>query len=129
MFIFLVTFQSIPMNLDRVIKEISFPRLILGDINSKHASWGSDISDSRGALINDWIIDNNLYILNDGTPTRYDKYNDKYSNIDISLIDIQQSSKFLWNIKTERAISDHLANVFLGHNFFGHLSAPCVLRC
>ena len=93
--------------LDRIIKEIPYPRLILGDINSKHASWGSDISDSRGSLINDWIIDNNLYILNDGTPTRYDKYNDKYSNIDISLIDIQQSSKFLWNIKTERAISDH----------------------
>ena len=94
-------------DLDKLMKEIPYPRVILGDINAKYVAWGSDICDTRGDLINDWAFDNNLCILNDGTPTRYDKNNNKYSHIDISLIDNRMSSKFKWMIKTDRLISDH----------------------
>ena len=94
--------------LNRLIKEIPYPRLILGDFNAKHGSWGSEIRDDyRGILLNDWAIDSDLHILNDGSLTRYDRYLDSYSHIDISFIDNRISSKFSWETYPNRAISDH----------------------
>ena len=79
-----ITICNVYFNKDTIInkerldelKALPPPLLILGDINAKHPAWGSDILDSRGALINDWIMDNDQFILNDGSPTRYDIHKD-----------------------------------------------------
>ena len=82
-------------DLNKLIKDVPSPRLILGDFNAKHASWGSDErNEARGTLINNWALDNDLCILNDGSPTRYDRYLNDYSHIDITLLDNRISSNF-----------------------------------
>ena len=83
------------------------PLLIIGDINGKHPTWGSQTSDNRGILINDWTLTNNKFILNDGSPTRYDINHNTYSHIDISVIDNSQCDKFAWRTIPNRLISDH----------------------
>lgn len=45
--------------------------------------------------------------MNDGSPTRFDKYSNRYSHIDITLVDTRISSKFTWKVNSDRLISDH----------------------
>ena len=90
-----------------VIKNLPSPVLILGDINGKHPTWGSNHSDSRGDIVNDWALDNEFFTINDGSPTRYNIYNNSYSHIDISMINVSHSDQFKWKTVTNRLVSDH----------------------
>ncbi|RXF70876.1 hypothetical protein EKK70_17630, partial [Desulfovibrio sp. DS-1] len=40
---------------------------ILGDFNAKHQSWGNAITDVRGRAVEDWALQSNLSILNQGS--------------------------------------------------------------
>ena len=99
-----------------VINSLPPPVLLLGDINGKHPSWGSPTSDIRGNIINDWALENDKFILNDGAPTRYDITNDNYSHIDISMVDSSQSNKFSWKTLPDRLTSDHFP-IVIEHGF------------
>ena len=57
------------VTLTDLINSIPTPRLILGDINGKHHVWGSPDNTPRGIVINDTFSLDNLFILNDGSPT------------------------------------------------------------
>ena len=99
-----------------IINSLPPPVLLVGDINGKHPSWGAPASDSRGNIINDWALENDKFILNDGAPTRYDIANDTYSHIDISMIDSSQSDKFTWKTSPDRLTSDHFP-IVIEHGF------------
>ena len=99
-----------------VINSLPTPILVLGDVNAKHPVWGSDHSDSRGTIINDWVLDNEFFVLNDGSPTRYCLRNNSYSHIDITMTNISQSHKFKWKTVTNRLVSDHFP-IIIEHEF------------
>ena len=61
-------------NLKLLIDSIPSPKLILGDVNAKHASWGSPENTDRGLLINNVFSDKGLFVLNDGSPTYYNYF-------------------------------------------------------
>lgn len=47
----------------------SIPKILLGDINAKAASWFSKSTDDRVVLLEDFIIANDLYMVNrEGEP-------------------------------------------------------------
>ena len=48
-----------------------------------------------------------MFILNDGSPTRYDIATNTYSHIDLTLVDITLSDKYSWRTLADRLISDH----------------------
>ena len=52
-----------------ILKSIPDPKIILGDFNARHPSWGSDDTCPRGTILTDCFLDDNLLILNDGSPT------------------------------------------------------------
>ena len=56
--------------IDNLLKSIPDPKIVLGDMNAKHVSWGSPINNNRGILLLDQFHNNGLFILNDGSPTR-----------------------------------------------------------
>ena len=99
-----------------ILNSLPPPVLLVGDINGKHPSWGAPTSNSRGNIINDWALENDKFILNDGAPTRYDITNDTYSHIDISMIDSAQSDKFSWKTLPDRLTSDHFP-IVIEHGF------------
>ena len=70
---------------NNLVKSIPSPRLILGDFNVKHSLWGSPDNDPRGVAIFNVILNNNLCVLNDGSPTFYRASQDLCSHLDLSI--------------------------------------------
>ena len=83
--------------------------LILGDLNGHSQMWdSSQPQGQRGDEILDWILDNDLYILNDGSATRTSWITGNDSTPDISLCGSNWSAKTSWNLAEPFGSSDHL---------------------
>ena len=105
-------------------KEISPRILIGGDFNSKHRLWGSPESSSgftqaytRGEYVVDFITNNHLFILNNGTPT-YLHFNGTRSHIDLTLTtsNLYQSIT-KWHVQHEHNIGTDHDPIFIHINF------------
>ena len=94
-------------NFKQLIDSIPSPKLILGDINAKHISWGSPLSNDRGLIINNVFSDVDLLTLNDGSPRYYNSFLDLYSHIDISACSDNVSQHFTWEVYHDKLSSDH----------------------
>ena len=64
--------------------------------------------DQRGDEILDWILDNDLHILNDGSATRTSRITGNDSTPDISLCGSNWSAKTSWRLAEPIGNSDHL---------------------
>ena len=60
-------------SLTDLLNSIPSPRLILGDFNAKHRSWGSPGNDRRGEIVNDVFFNNFLHLLHMNLYTFTDK--------------------------------------------------------
>lgn len=105
----------LPPDLDNKILEKSLshlhtqlekPYMICMDANAHHMSWGSNFSDKRGHILNDWINDNQLTVLNTDEPT-YQHSNGNYSHIDITITSNDLSTISDWKPYTDNMHSDH----------------------
>lgn len=61
-------FEEFVSRLSTVITR-SHPRqvLVLGDLNSKSPAWGSPAADARGEILEEWLVEHGLTVLNRGT--------------------------------------------------------------
>jgi ribonuclease HI len=82
------------------------PFIITTDCNAHHPSWGSDRADKRGKIINTWISDNNLCILNSSEPT-YISASGSFTHIDITIATYDIATRFSWHPHFESFNSDH----------------------
>ena len=102
-------------NLKQLVDSIPSPKLILGDVNAKHISWGSPETNDRGVLLNNFFSDKDLFILNDGSPTYYNSFLDLYSHLDIAACSDNVSHRFNWEVYHDKLSSDHFP-IFITHN-------------
>lgn len=93
-------------NLDALIACLPKPFLILTDANAHHPSWGSPRGDRKGNLINEWLNDRDLILLNTGEPT-FLSSNGTFSHIDISIATPDLASLFTWHVHHDSYDSDH----------------------
>ena len=93
--------------LHSLVKELPKPILLLGDFNAHSPLWGSHKSNSKGKIIEKLLEDENLCILNDGTPTFYSSINLSPSYLDLTIIDSNLYTEFTWNVMDENCGSDH----------------------
>ena len=83
--------------------------LFLGDLNGHSQMWDPiQPQDQRGDEILDWILDNDLHILNDGSATRTSRITGNDSTPDISLCASNWSVKTSWRLAEPIGNSDHL---------------------
>nr|KAG5699229.1 hypothetical protein BaRGS_012750 [Batillaria attramentaria] len=86
------------------IQPASYNHLIVGDFNGHSPSWGYDNSDYRGEEIEDWLIDNQMILINqpDDKPSYYSRAWKKTSTPDLAMAteDLQK--------QTTRVVSDQL---------------------
>ena len=84
--------------------------IILGNFNGHSQLWDSlQPHDQRGDEIVDWILDNDLHILNDGSVTRISRITGNDSTPpDISLCGSNWSAKTSWKLAEPIGNSDHL---------------------
>ena len=58
-------------------------------------------------LLSDCFVDSDLFLLNDGSPTRYDKFHNTYSHIDLTFCSLSLAEKLDWAVKESLYNSDH----------------------
>ena len=76
--------------------------IIVGDFNSHNTLWGSVNTDSNGHLIENFIIQNDMVVLNDGSGTRMDPHSGKTSCLDLSLTSSSLANKCEWKVLTRK---------------------------
>ena len=103
--------------LNDLIKKLPQPFLLVGDFNARHARWHDVKTNSRGNHVFNFIIDNQLHILNGNKPTHFDQRTKGYSHIDLSLCTQDLAEKYFWNTHDDLCGSDHFPIVISMHNF------------
>ena len=103
--------------LNDLTKELPQPFFLVGDFNARHTQWHDVKTNSRGNIILNFIIDNQLHILDGDKPTHFDQRTKGYSHIDLSLCTQDLSEKYFWNTHNDLCGSDHFPIVISMHNF------------
>ena len=92
--------------LEALILQLPRPFLLLGDFNGHSPYWGSDVSNTQGKVIEDFISDHNLCILNTGSPT-FCASSGSLTHIDVSICDPSLFLEFEWQVHSDLCGSDH----------------------
>ena len=93
--------------LRRLAADLQPPFLIMGDFNSHHTSWGCATTNRRGRLVERFIIDESLCILNTGTRTHVTLPSGHTSAIDLSLSSPELTDLLAWDVSDNPLSSDH----------------------
>lgn len=70
--------------LEDLTAQLPEPFVLVGDFNAHGTLWGSDQTDQRGQLIEDFILSNDICLLNSGTPTYFSPSSRKFSCLDLA---------------------------------------------
>ena len=92
--------------LDKILKSLENPCIIMADANAHHITWGSDYCDRRGKIVDDWVFINDLAILNSGSPT-FVSNRGNYFHIDVTIASRNISTSLNWETLPELYNSDH----------------------
>ena len=98
-----LTYES----LDNLKNQLPPPYVILGDFNSHSTMWGSCKLDNRGKIVEEFIINNDIVLLNDKTHTYFNTYKGTSSAIDLSLCSSALIIDFDWEVLDNLYGSDH----------------------
>ena len=93
--------------MDVIANNIDVNTIICGDFNSHNILWGSENTDKNGRLVEEFLLERNLVLLNDGEGTRIDPHSGKRSCLDLTLISPNLAAKSSWEATTQNLGSDH----------------------
>ena len=91
--------------LDHLINQLPAPSIIMGDFNSYNVLLGSNPTDTRGRIIENFISEHNLQLLNTGQPTRIG-YNCETA-IDLTTTTNDIEPMLQWSVSHTPWNSDH----------------------
>lgn len=95
-------------NLVSLYNQLPKPCFIVGDFNSHHPLWGSPDHNPRGLTVEDFLINNNnICLLNDGSPTFFHLGHKVFSHVDLSLVSDSLLPHLFWSIHEDLNFSDH----------------------
>ena len=83
--------------------------LLLGDFNARHLLWGDSLSNRRGHLVAQFLLDNGLSPLNTDSPTHITirQLTISYSHLDLSLVPSSAALDYQWATLSDPRGSDH----------------------
>ena len=100
--------NSLPVTeLRQLVLELPPPVLLLGDFNSHHTVWGCDSIDRRGRLLEAFIRDECLCLLNTGMRTHITLPSGQTSALDLSIASPQLVPSITWAVDGDPMGSDH----------------------
>jgi len=92
----------------QVLSVVSFNSIVIaGDLNAQFSDWGASKNNCAGISLNDYLIQSQFVILNDGNSTRISANVNHISCPDITLIK-SKSYNFTWNVGDDPIGSNHL---------------------
>ena len=98
-----------------LISQLPPPFLIVGDFNSHNKLWGSEETDNKGIILEDFLNDYDLSLLNGKVPTYLSPSSGKYSNLDLSITHPALYLDYSWNVTDDLCGSDHFP-ILLSYN-------------
>ena len=93
--------------LRRLFLELPAPVLVVGDFNAHSTAWGCDTTGTRGHLLQSFISDEALCVLNTGQHTHLTMPSGQTSALDLSLASPQLAQVFTWSVHDDPLGSDH----------------------
>lgn len=102
--------QRTKQNFNQILEKYKYidNTIICGDINAASGLWNNTgHEDGLGKIISDLIVNSPYTLLNDGSSTRMNLYNNSESAIDISLVSSNLSHCSSWKILEDNIGSDH----------------------
>ena len=101
-------------DLDNLVSQLPAPYLLLGDFNAHSDLWGDQPLRQDGKIIEEFISNNDLNILNDHSFTYLHPGSGSWSAIDLSLCSPSIYLDFNWCVDKDQHGSDH-SPIFLTH--------------
>jgi Endonuclease-reverse transcriptase len=102
------------LELEDLLRQLPSPAIILGDFNAHSPVWGCNDLDNKGKLIEDFIANNNLFLLNGKTETYIHPATGSKSAIDLSITTSNIGTDFSWSIHDDLCGSDHFPLIVQG---------------
>ena len=94
--------------LKKIENQLPKPFIILGDFNAHSPLWENIISpDSKGKIIEDFLLQTDLCILNNQSPTYLSPITFKTSSVDLSLCSPLLAPSLKWSTLEDTHHSDH----------------------
>ena len=93
--------------LRRLLLELPTPVLVVGDFNAHSTTWGCNYTGPRGRILETFICDESLCVLNTGQRTHFTMPSGQTSALDLSLASPQLAQLFTWSVNDEPLGSDH----------------------
>lgn len=87
------------IELNYLFSQFSSPILWTGDFNSWSPLWGSKHSNRRGMIMENFILQHQLLLLNNCSPTHFSTHS-SFSHVDLSFISPQLKPRTFWNISS-----------------------------
>ena len=101
------SFELRSEHLNSLLKQLPSPFMILGDFNGHNLLWGSNDNDPRGDLIEEFITQNDICLMNDKSKTYLDSGKGTFSSIDLSLFHPSLYLDYNWSVCEDQHGSDH----------------------
>ena len=93
--------------LTSLLQQLPSPCMLVGDFNGHNVLWGSNDNDPRGELIEDFITENNICLMNDKSNTYLDSGKGTFSSLDLSLCHPSLYLDYEWSVCEDQHGSDH----------------------
>ena len=103
-----------PVDLNKLVDQLPEPFLLLGDFNGHHPLWGCADSNTRGNIIENFIGQNDLCLLNDKTSTYLHPATGHYSSLDLSICSPTLLLDYSFAVHDDLCGSDHFP-IFLSN--------------
>lgn len=95
-------------DLEELVEQLPEPFILVGDFNAHSPFWGSPTTDGRGQTIEDFILTNNICILNTNNPTYCIPSTGRMSWLDLALCSPDLYVHLNWEVHDNPYGSDHL---------------------
>ena len=107
--------------LNMLKQQLDKPFILIGDFNAHNTLWGSTHTDTRGLIIEKFLEDPHMIILNDNLPTHFNVANGNESCIDLCIASTDVADKLEWEVSEFLHDSDHFpifVHISLGNKTF-----------
>ena len=94
-------------HLDTLLKQLPSPYILVDDFNGHNILWGCKDINPKGNIIEDFIIKNDLCLMNDNSYTYLHPATGLFSSLDLSLCHPSLLLDFDWMVSEDQHGSDH----------------------
>ena len=110
-------------DLQSLVDQLPHPFILMGDFNAKNTLWGEQTCDRWGHLVEELLDNNDVTLMNDGSPTRHDVYLNKDTAIDLTICSSSLRLDYQWAVDTKYHGSDHWP---IHLNYVHNVPSPCL---